>query len=233
MGVLCFFVSGASAGIRSSFETLDSLAGKLKEGGAPADAIARFEELCRRAKLAGTAKTNKGNREELDKVLSRIQALRGKTVAQGCTEAEALLAAGKVAELLDQYGLTLSEIDMKAQSCASEGVETGRRRRSPLDEFGRAIASFSDCRTWHEITPQGHIRHIFFGLPADVAGARYLYEKIEEAFETETAEFKRSELYDQHPSAKRRSATASPLRDDGGGPLARPATSAYADIGSG
>ena len=199
----------ASAGIRTSCETLDSLAGKLKEGGAPADAIAHFEEMCRRARLAGSAKTNKGNREELDKVLSRIQALRGKTVEQGCTEAEALLAAGKVAELLDQYGLTLSEIDMKAQSCAGEGIETNRRRRSPLDECAGAIAGFCDCRTWYEMTPQGHIRHIFFGLPADVAGARYLYEKIEEAFETETAQFKRSELYDSHPSAKRRSATTS------------------------
>ena len=203
----------ASVGIRTSFETLDSLTAKLREGVAsaevPADAIAHFEEMCRRAKLAGTAKTNKGNREELDKVLSRIQALRGKTVEQGCTEAEALVAASKVAELLDQYGLTLSEIDMKAQSCAGEGIETNRRRRSPLDECAGAIAGFCDCRTWYEMTPQGHIRHIFFGLPADVAGARYLYEKIEEAFETETAEFKRSELYGQHPSAKRRSATAS------------------------
>jgi hypothetical protein len=202
----------ASAGIRTSFETLDSLAAILRAGradGIPADAIADFEERCRRTKLAGTARTNKGNREELDKVLSRIQALRGKTVEQGCTEAEALLAAGKVAELLDQYGLTLSEIDMKSQSCASEGIETSRRRRSPLDECSGAIAVFCDCRSWYEMTPQGNIRHIFFGLPADVAGARYLYEKIEEAFETETGAFKRSELYEQHPSAKRRSATTS------------------------
>ena len=203
----------ASAGIRTSFETLDSLTAKLRDGLAagevPADAIAHFEEMCRRAKLAGTAKSNKGNREELEKVLSRIQALRGKTVEQGCTEAEALLAAGKVAELLDQYGLTLSETGMKAQSCAGEGIETNRRRRSPLDECAGAIAAFCDCRTWYEMTPQGHIRHIFFGLPADVAGARYLYEKIEEAFENETAAFKRSELYNKHPSASRRSATTS------------------------
>ncbi len=200
----------ASVGIRTSFETLDSLAAQLRaRAEVPADAIAHFEEMCRRAKLAGTAKTNKGNREELDKVLSRIQALRGKTVEQGCTEAEALLAASKVAELLDQYGLTLSELDMKAQSCAGEGIETNRRRRSPLDECAGTIAAFCDCRTWYELTHQGHIRHIFFGLPADVAGARYLYEKIEEAFETETAAFKRSELYGQHPSDKRRSATTS------------------------
>ena len=202
-----------SAGIRTSLESLDSLTAKLREGAAggevPPDAMAHFEEMCRRAKLAGTAKTNKGSREELDKVLSRIQALRGITVERGCTEAEALLAASKVAEMLDQYGLTVSEIDMKAQSCAGEGIETNRRRRSPLDECAGAIAGFCDCRTWYETTLQGHIRHIFFGLPADVAGARYLYEKIEEAFETETAAFKRSELYNSHPSAQRRSATTS------------------------
>ena len=203
----------SSAGIRTSFETLDSLIATLREGTAggevPADAIAHFEEMCRRAKLAGTAKSNKGTREELDKVLSRIQALRGKTVERGCTEAEALLAARKVAEMLDQYGLSLGEIDVKTQACVGEGIETSRRRRSPLDECACAIAVFCDCRTWYEMTPQGHIRHVFFGLPADVAGARYLYEKIDEAFETETAAFKRSELYYAHPSAKRRSATTS------------------------
>lgn len=203
----------SSAGIRTLFETLDNLKTTLREGMAggevPADAIAHFEEICRRAKLAGTASTNKGNREELDKVLSRIQALRGKTVERGCTEAEAMLAASKVAELLDQYGLSLGEIDMKTQSCVGEGIETSRRRRSPLDECAGTIAFFCDCRTWYEMTPGGHIRHIFFGLPADVAGARYLYEKVDEAFDTETAAFKRSELYSEHPSAKRRSATTS------------------------
>jgi hypothetical protein len=201
------------AGIRTTSETLDSLAAEIRDGAArgdiPADAQAHFEDMCRRAKLAGTAKTNKGSREELDKVLSRIQALRGKTVDRGCTEAEALMAASKVAELLDQYGLTLSEIDMKAQACSGEGIETSRRRRSPLDECAGTIAMFCDCRSWYEMTPQGHIRHIFFGLPADVAGARYLWEKIDEAFETETAAFKRSELYEAHPSPKRRTATAS------------------------
>jgi hypothetical protein len=203
----------SNAGIRRSHESLDSLMAQLKAprdaDRIPADAIALFEEMCRRAKLAGSAKTNKGNREELDKVLSRIQALRGKTVQQGCTEAEALNAAAKVAELLDQYGLTLSEIDMKAQTCTGEGIETSRRRRSPLDDCAFAIAIFCDCRTWYELTSQGSIRHIFFGLPADVAGARYLYEKIDEAFEDETAAFKRSELYHSHPSAQRRTATAS------------------------
>ena len=50
---------------------------------------------------------------------------------------------------------------------------------------------------------------MFFGLPADVAGARYLYELVEQAFATETELFKRSELYTQHRSGDRRSATQS------------------------
>jgi hypothetical protein len=202
------------AGIRVAHETLDSLTAEIAEGiaeGTIAPAAAPlFEELCRRAKLAGSGKTaNIANRDELDKVLTRIQGLRSKTVERSCTEAEALLAAGKVAELLDRYGLSLSEVDMKEQSCSGEGIETDRRRRSPLDDSVSAIAAFCDCRTWYEMTPKGHIRHVFFGLPADVAGARCLYEKIEEAYDTETEIFKRSTIYGGYHASHRRSATTS------------------------
>ena len=39
---------------------------------------------------------------KLDRLKTRIQGLRSKTTDNGCTEAEALLAAAKVAELLDR-----------------------------------------------------------------------------------------------------------------------------------
>jgi len=44
----------------------------------------------------------------VDKLKTRIQGLRAKTTDHGCTEAEALLAAAKVAELLDRYDLSLT-----------------------------------------------------------------------------------------------------------------------------
>ena len=40
-----------------------------------------------------------------DRLKTRIQGLRSKTTDNGCTEAEALLAAAKVAELLDRYDI--------------------------------------------------------------------------------------------------------------------------------
>ena len=42
-----------------------------------------------------------------DRLKTRIQGLRAKTTENGCTEAEALSAAAKVAELLDRYDLSL------------------------------------------------------------------------------------------------------------------------------
>ena len=41
----------------------------------------------------------------MDRLKTRLQGLRSKTTDNGCTEAEALLAAAKVAELLDRYDI--------------------------------------------------------------------------------------------------------------------------------
>lgn len=204
----------SSLGIRAGHEALDSLAATISKhiasGDIPHDAAGLFADLCRKAKLAVSSRsTDNSSRDELERVLGLIQALRSKTVDQGCTEEEALAAAEKVAELLDRYGLSLSEVDFKEQRCSGEGVETGRRRHGPLDVCVVTIAAFCDCRTWYEMTPSGTLRHIFFGMPADVAGARCLYEKVEEAFETETRAFKRSALYNDHHTSQRRTASRS------------------------
>ena len=166
-------------------------------------------EARRRVRLAGLGRASRPADADLDRVLARIQALRAKTVDRGCTEAEAITAAGKVAELLDRYGLSLGEVELKEQSCEGFGVGTGRRRFGPIDSCIPTVAAFCDCRVWSEQAADGEIRYVFFGLPADVAGARYLYELVERAFATETELFKRSELYAGHRSGERRSATQS------------------------
>ncbi len=128
---------------------------------------------------------------------------------QGCTEQEAVAAAGKVAELLDRYGLSLSEFDLRQQSCEGVAVETDRKRAGPLDDCVPGAAAFFDCRVWGEKAPGGTLRYVFFGLPADVAAARYLYDLIGQAFAGETASFKAGRTYVELPSGLRRTATNS------------------------
>jgi hypothetical protein len=68
----------------------------------------------------------------LDRLKTRIQGLRSKTTDNGCTEAEALLAAGKVAELLDRYDLSLTDIEIRDALCEQREYETYRKKRIPL-----------------------------------------------------------------------------------------------------
>ena len=184
-----------------------ALEAEIAAGELPPGARGVFDAVRRRL---GTAPSAAGARNaELDRLIGRIQALRAKTVEQGCTEAEALAAAEKVAELLDRYGLSLSEIDLKQQACEGLSVETGRRRVGPVDDCVPAVAAFFDCRAWGEKSAAGTLRYVFFGLPADVAAARYLYELVERAFETETARFRAGDTYAAMPTRVRRTATNS------------------------
>ena len=169
---------------------------------------ALFDHLRRLLLVTASAGARRGD-EDLARVVQRIQALRAKTVDQGCTEQEALASANKVAELLDRYGLSLSEIEFRRQACEGFGIDTGRRRRGVFDACVPSIAAFCDCKVWGETTPAGSLRHVFFGLPADVEAAHFLYDLIGVTFDTETARFKTGTIYASLETGERRNAVNS------------------------
>ena len=173
--------------------------------GYPREAADVFREIRR----VVTAVKPKHDQEDLTRVIERIRGLRAKTIDQGCTEQEALAAADKVAELLDRYGLSLGEIDLRRQACQGFGIESTRKRSGPLDECLPSIAHFCDCRAWHETSAAGTIRSVIFGLPADVEAARYLYERVAMAFQTETAAFQKSGIYEETAGGVRAKSTRS------------------------
>jgi hypothetical protein len=147
--------------------------------------------------------------DALEKLKARIQALRAKTVANGCTEDEALAAAAKVAELLDRHDLLLSDVELRAAPCEELAYETPRKKRIPLDECIGAVADFCDCRVWREKTPHGQARYVFFGLPADVAVAHYLTELIDTAVRSELGRYKTTRDYALFRHQERHLANAS------------------------
>ncbi len=188
---------------------LDGLAAAVERKIATGDLPAAARDVLAAARRRLGASASGARDAELDRLIDRIQALRAKTVEQGCTEAEALAAAEKVAELLDRYGLSLSELDLKRQTCEGAAVETNRKRVGPVDECVPAVAAFVDCRVWIEKGRLGTLRHVFFGLPADVVAASYLYDLVDLTFETETEAFRAGPTYGALPSGLRRTATNS------------------------
>ena len=196
------------SGSKDLDDIADEMAAILAEHGvSPHRTRALFDTLRARLKIAPAA--GRIADSDLDKLVQRIRGLRAKTVDQGCTEPEAMAAAAKVAELLDRHGLTMSELDLRRQNCEGIGIDTGRKRRAPIDSCKTTIGAFFDCRVWSEVSDDDTIRYVFFGLPGDVDGAVYLNDLVTQAFETETRAFQEGPLYRDTPSGDRRTATNS------------------------
>jgi hypothetical protein len=142
--------------------------------------------------------------DELSRVKARIKALTEKTVANGCTEAEAMSAAEMVGRLLERYALSMDEIEVRTARCVQIEVALGSRRRRPIDGCVPAIARFCDCKVWlapamraDVSDPQGAqhrpgIRYVFFGFETDAALAAYLFAVINRAVSSETTGFKQA-----------------------------------------
>lgn len=121
--------------------------------------------------------------DDLDKLKNRLQALRAKTIANGCTEEEALSAAAKVAELLDRHDLSLSDLEIREEQCEKSAIETGKKQRQPISACIPAIAEYCDCKVWREKDDRG-IRYVFFGLKPSIEMAHYVYDVIAVAMQT-------------------------------------------------
>jgi hypothetical protein len=105
-----------------------------------------------------------------EKVLAKIKALLNKTVANGCTEFEALAALTLARGLMDSHEVTTEDLqDIKR--------ETADILNAEFDSLGikiqlaRAIADFCDCKVWKT----SRLKTInYCGLPVDVELASYL-----------------------------------------------------------
>ena len=144
-----------------------------------------------------------------DKLRTRIQGLRAKTIDNGCTEGEALAAAAKVAELLDRHDLSLTDVEIREAPCERREYETHRKKRIPLDDCIGAIAEFCDCRVWREKNPAGEGRYVFFGLRSDIEVAHYLTELIDTAVRSELGRYKTGPDYQRFRHQERHLANAS------------------------
>lgn len=139
-----------------------------------------------------------------EKIAAKIRALRSKTVANGCTEAEAMSAAAMLSKLLDQYNMTLDEAELRASPFDQVVMEEEDRYVAPwLWIVAAGIAELTNTRTWNE-RPGETPKVVFFGLQHEVEIACYLLEICSGAMYSEMLGlFRRDRL---HTAAKRRRA---------------------------
>lgn len=130
----------------------------------------------------------KDNHASTESLAQRLRALQNMTVANGCTESEALVAAAKAAELLERYGLSLTELKAAAPDnlCDSDTVKCGRRHTHEAQFLAPNIAQFTNTKVWLSRN-KTDVQLTFFGLKADVQIASCLFNLFRAAMETEWA----------------------------------------------
>ena len=140
---------------------------------------------------------------ELSKVKARIRALAAKTVERGCSEAEAMAAAAKVGELLDVYGLSMSEVELREEACVQRRAAFSGPARAALRWIYPALLRFCECRGWTD----GRNDFVLFGLEPDVQMAEWLLHVVSRALQHEEARYRAGPAY-----AARREAPQAVLR---------------------
>ena len=128
---------------------------------------------------------------ELAKVKARIRALAARTVERGCSEAEAMAAAAKVGELLEVYGLSMSEVELREEICVQRTLTFADPRRVALNWLFPALLRFTGCRGW----TAGRSDYVIFGLEPDVQMAEYLMHVVAGALAHEEARWRASPDY--------------------------------------
>ena len=140
---------------------------------------------------------------ELSKVKARIRALAAKTVERGCSEAEAMAAAAKVGELLDVYGLSMSEVELREEACVQRRAAFAGPARTALGWIYPALLRLCECRGWTD----GRRDFVLFGLEPDVQMAEWLLHVVARALAHEEARYRAGPAY-----AARREAPQAVLR---------------------
>jgi len=138
---------------------------------------------------------------DLTKIKARILALSAKTVKNGCTEEEAMTAISMVGKLLQQYNLSMDEVELRAEECNTLVINTGSKVRGGVYFAVAAIGSFTGCKVWINRS-RFELNYSFFGQESDLLMAKYLYDLIVEAIKTESVKFKKTSPYIMAKSKK-------------------------------
>ena len=109
-------------------------------------------------------------------LFARLRALAAKTVENGCTEAEALAAAAKLADLLERHNVTMDEAELRASPFAEHEERHADEVGARLWKVARGISVLTDTRWWTSGPGVHPIEIGFFGFDHEVAVARYLLE---------------------------------------------------------
>jgi predicted ATP-binding protein involved in virulence len=143
------------------------------------------------------------------RITAQINALRAKTIANGCTEEEAMLAAAKAGELMAKYRLSQTDLEIEAEPIDQRHVDRRQAQKEVSeDNCLQGIQRYCGVKCWYSWTwKQGKVRQlVIFGKRADCDHAEWLYQMIGPTIMRAAEGYKTATKGDFHSLTERRQA---------------------------
>lgn len=109
------------------------------------------------------------NENENKKLIHKIKSLLAKTVEQGCSEDEAMLAMSKAHELLEKYQLDLSDLDIREEG--TEHITT--KLTQIMNDLAVRVGQYCEVKVWKHSDKKANSLH-FVGITTDAQFAEWL-----------------------------------------------------------
>lgn len=126
-----------------------------------------------------------------DKILERIRKLKA-LAERGGTPEEAEAAAGKIRQLIAEYGLDQQDVD--AADISLEAVDLERSKRQVVDQLAGCVAYACGCVVIMQYSRR-RLAAIYVGVDPAPVIAGYLHEVCYRAVEEAAKAFRRSDEY--------------------------------------
>ncbi|NOU05235.1 MAG: DUF2786 domain-containing protein, partial [Hyphomicrobiaceae bacterium] len=141
-------------------------------------------------------------RDQRQKLIHRIRALMDKTEDNGCTEAEALTAAGMVDKLMQEYDLTFKDVNVDEEMAASSFGARSRRHtlyRGGFHESAQylcsTVAGYFDCKAFMR---KADTSVLIFGEKDDSQSAHQMLAMLALAMDQEWERYRKGEGRSEH-----------------------------------
>lgn len=144
-----------------------------------------------------------------ERLKAKIAALQAKTEANGCTEAEAMAAAGMAARLMAEHAFDQAEIEMTDATAPDSSART-TKRTTWRDTLSGGIALVTNC-AWMIRAGGGDI--LFVGREPGPDIAVYLRDICFHAVDRELAAFKATPFYQRRRKLSTRRQAAADFVD--------------------
>lgn len=133
-------------------------------------------------------------KKERESLLAKVRALLAKTVENGATEAEAIAAAAKAAEIMEKHDLSMDELDVRESQTKQQEHAFDPVFRAHLTRVAMAISTLCETRFWNNGSGATATKGTFYGLAHDVEISGYLFDICEGAMRRDAERYHEEHL---------------------------------------